>query len=365
MVSVYWLACATGTPPNVFTQEELFELAGYQNFPAEQRRLIGAIFRASGVKRRAMWFPRGGHQQRGEGPDGFHTRYVTGIREMVPRVARQALMAAGLEPEQIGLLVFASCTGYTCPGFSIELARSLGLPETIPTANLLGMGCSALVPAMDRATDRLLAHPGQRALVIAAEICSATYWIDEDLETAVGNSIFADGAAAVVLTSNERDLNGPRGLNAGDAFSHFARIEGYRTLRDGRFLDDMGFTNCKGRLRVRLSREVPERVLPLVLKMTDLLELPESSRVAFHPGGKKILDGLEAALRAKSESWSQPIRWSREVLRDHGNMSSPTAAFVLQRSIRERELRRGGERGALITMGPGLSVEGVKLSWLG
>jgi predicted naringenin-chalcone synthase len=348
---VYWLAFSTGNPPHFFPQQQIFRMARYDRFPREIARKAQCVFKMAGVARRSMWLPREDYEPSCD-PDDFHRRYRDGLAALAPRVAAEALLRAGLGGEDVDFVVFASCTGYTCPGYSVELAHALGVPEGRPTANLLGMGCTALVPALRAAWDHLRSEPGSRALVVAAEICSATYWIDDDLEAAVGNALFGDGAAAIVLSSREDDLE--RGREA------MARIEGFRTLRDGRALSAMGFTQRGGRLRVRLASEIPETIVPLAVRMAKALELEDGARVAFHPGGRKILDLLEQDL---PPGWEAPIGWSRAVLRDFGNMSSPTAAFVLKRSFEERPLQTG-ERGAIFTMGPGISVEAMKMRWL-
>jgi predicted naringenin-chalcone synthase len=356
-MSVYWLSLATRTPPQFYSQEELFRMAGYGDFPSDERRRVQVLFKGAGIEKRAMWLEPGDARPKTD-PDDFHHRYLSGIREIAPQVAQQALDQAGLKGSDIDFLVFTSCTGYTCPGFSAEIATLLNVPRDRPTANLLGMGCSALVPSLERAWDHLVARPGTRALVISAEICSATYWIDHDLETAMGNALFGDGAAAIVLTSKKEDIE--RKARSKEFFAH---IEGFKTLREGKYLSDMGFTQKEGRLRVRLAREVPERIIPLVLEMVTRLEVPAGSRLAFHPGGKRILDVLEKALLPQSEQWKEPVQWSRDVLRSNGNMSSPTAAFVLERSLVNRPVY-SGEMGGLVTMGPGLSVEGMRMRWM-
>lgn len=354
-MSVYLLSLATQTPSTFFEQGALFELAGYPQFPEEERRKIQAIFRASGVKRRAMELD-GSQTSPTTHPDDFHRRYLRGIRSIVPQAARKALERAGLLPSDIDTLVFVSCTGYTCPGYSAELAYHLGLRQDRPTVNLLGMGCSALLPGMHQAWNHLKAYPHSRALVIAAEICSATYWIDHDPETAVGNALFGDGCAALVLSSNPEDLT------KGSTDSVPAELFYFRTLRDGRYLSDMGFTQQEGRLRVRLAREIPNRIIPLVSQMIERLEISPQERVAFHPGGRKILDLFTEHL-PPSLQLEAPLDWARAILRSYGNMSSPTVAFVLEHSLKERPAMPG-ETAAMITLGPGLSVEGAKLRFL-
>lgn len=351
-MKVYWLSSGTALPPRRFGQEQVFEMAGYAKRSDAVRRIASAAFRGADVGTRCLWLELE-RLPTSPGADELHGRYLEGVRALAPRAARSALERSGLQPSDIDFVVFASCTGYTCPGFSVELANELGVAETKPTANLLGMGCSALVPALERAHDHLVARPGSRALVVAAEICSATYWVDDDPETAVGNALFGDGAGAVVLSSSSDDLTRVKGQAAGE-------LLGFATLRDPRYLDDMGFAQKDGRLRVRLDRSIPDRVVPLLERMLARLELdPRGGRIALHPGGKRILDLAEERLGL---SWREPLGWSREMLREVGNLSSPTAIFVLERSFERRPIQ-DGELGALVAMGPGLSVEGVRVRW--
>jgi predicted naringenin-chalcone synthase len=357
---VHWLGFATQTPKQRFSQDELFQLAKYEDCSPADRRKFQALFRAAGVKTRAMYLTREQYQPT-QNADEFHIRYVAGVRELAPLVAREALQRAGVRVGELDFLVFVSCTGYTCPGFSAELAHTLGMREDRPTANLLGMGCSALVPGLELLWSHLAARPGSRGMVVATEICSSTYWIDQDLETVIGNALFGDGAAAIVLSSSEIDSG--RKLKEGKTIGE---IEGFRTLRDGRYFSDMGFTQKDGRLRVRLAREIPERILPLFLSVMNSLELEPGARVAVHPGGRKILDLVEGRLVAQAAQWKEPLDWSRHILRELGNMSSPTVAFVLEQSFQARPLNATAgveEAGALVTMGPGLSVEAVRIRW--
>lgn len=348
-MSVYWLSFSTATPPRSFSQEELFELAGYSKYSPEIQRQFQVLFRASGVKRRGMWINEE-NPRPSTHPDEFHQRYMEGLRAIAPLAANRALDRAGLKGSDIDFVVFASCTGYSCPGFSVELAHLLGVREDRPTASFLGMGCSALVPSLDRASDYLLARPGSRALVVAAEICSATYWVDPDPETAMGNALFGDGAAAIILSSNKADCT---------RVAQPIEIQGFRTVRDSRFISEMGFTQKEGRLRLRLAREIPDRIVPLVLEMVRKLEVTGREKVMFHPGGRRVLDLITEA----APGWEAPIKWSREVLKNFGNMSSPTVAFVLEEALKN-EPARSGDTGALITMGPGISVEGVRMRWM-
>jgi alkylresorcinol/alkylpyrone synthase len=348
MNTVHWLSHATGNPPRWFTQEQCLAMAGYERFGEEAARKFRALLRASAVERRALWLNEAEFRLT-EDPDDFHRRYVEGVRYLAPRVARLALEKAGLGGSDVDYVVFVSCTGYACPGFSMELAHELGMSDGSATANLVGMGCSALVPGLERAWERCVARPGTRSLVVAAEVSSAMYWVDEEGETQVGNAIFGDGAAAILLSSRVSDVG-------------LARVEGFRTVRDTRFLGDMGLTQQRGRLRLRLARELPGHILPMVEAMVERLELGPGARPVLHPGGRRILDLIEERFGPRGGRWRESVGWSRGVLRDFGNMSSPTVAFVLERALAASPARAGEEL-VLVAMGPGLAVEAARLRW--
>jgi len=68
----------------------------------------------------------------------------------------------------------------------------------------------------------------------------------------------------------------------------------------------------------------------------------------MHPGGRKVLEAVEHALALPREA----LRHAWDVLAEYGNMSSPTALFVL-----ERTLSAGASgRHLLAAFGPGFTV---------
>jgi predicted naringenin-chalcone synthase len=334
------LGLGTAVPPYSYTQDEAYQLAGYG------RRSIQSVFRNSAIERRRLAI-QASHRPTTD-PDWFARHYEEWAIRLGSQAALSALRASGVDAQEIDYLVATSCTGYLCPGVSQWLARELGLSPRAKTANLVGMGCNAVVPALERAAEFARLHPGARTLVVATEVCSATYWVDDrDLETAVGNAIFADGASAAVI-SNEPVEAGP-GLH----------LAGFASRADRELIRYMGFHNQQGRLRVMLSRDVPEAVLPLAeAAIDDLLgnaglERRDVARWIVHPGGRRVLElteerlGLQGAL---GPSW--------RVLAEYGNMSSATLLFVLKEHLLEQS--KGPM--VMVGMGPGLSVETALLS---
>lgn len=345
------LGLGTAVPPNRYTQEELLALSGYRS------RAIQSIFRNSAIETRHLAVEPD-HKLTND-PQWFADHYRNWAVRLGAEAARKALARAGVMASGVDYLVATSCTGYVCPGISLLLARELGLSNRAKTANLVGMGCSAALPALERASEFLARRPGGVALVVAVEVSSAAYWVnDADLESGVGNAIFSDGAAAAVVAAPGapgagRSEAGPRPILQ---FHHFAT----RTNRE--LIDYMGFTNDAGRLRVRLSRDLPEAVIPLAEQVVgDLLASAGRgretvSRWVFHPGGKRILELAEARLGLAGQ-----LGPSREVLRRYGNMSSATVLFVLEEHLKQRPGR--GELGVLMSMGPGLTAEGALVRW--
>ena len=88
----------------------------------------------------------------------------------------------------------------------------LGFNRNVQRASIVGLGCAGAVPTLQRAADFVRANPSRKALMLAVKIYSACYYIDNSLETVVGNAIYADGAAAHFsgLTSSV-DIGGGEG----------------------------------------------------------------------------------------------------------------------------------------------------------
>lgn len=335
-------ALATALPPRVFTQEEVFGLCGYQSEAARQ------LFRHSGVERRHLWLEK--DTRLPETTDELAARYATGAVALAQQAARACLDQGGVARSDVGLLVVASCTGYLCPGLSARVAPLLGLPPGVQRADLLGMGCSGALPALQRGADYVRSHPGRCALVVAVEVCSAAYYLDDSLETTVANAICADGAAAVLLGT----VSGTGPAIAGFA-SHLAPEHAGL----------VGFEQRDGRLRVLLSKEIRHLAGPLAvasvgaLLAAAALSQQEIGEWIVHPGGPKVLDNVCCSLSIGEES----VQESREVLRECGNLSSPTVLFVLDRVLARRRASRQPGWGVSLALGPGMSAESMLLHW--
>ncbi len=345
------LSCATEVPPLRLTQEDVFRYMGYTS-PRIRR-----IFLNSGIDHRHFWADAETFSP-DETPDELHARYREGAMHLSCQVARSALAAAGLAPAELDCILAASCTGYLCPDLSTLLVGHLGLRSDVQRGALLGHGCAGALPLLQRGADYARAHPGRRVLAIAVEICSAAYYVDSSMETVVGNAICADGAAAVVL------WNPPTTAAAGTNGMHAPRILAFQSVIDPSQLDKVGFEQREGKLRIILAAEIRDLAGPIIERCLEGLLTPQGLRredVRFwilHPGGRKVLDAAAQYLGLREEQ----LQLSRQVLRNFGNMSSPTVLFVLNEVLRSGS-PRPGDYGVLLALGPGFAAEAALLGW--
>lgn len=333
-------AVATATPAQRFTQAELLQLAGYGD---ERRR---GFFEASDITGRHLYIDRGRFRP-DESVDELNDRFCRGALELGERAAREALDRAGWSPGQLDFLATTTCTGRLTPSIDAHLVARLGCHAGVQRVHVGDTGCASAVVALQQACNHLRAFPGHRALVLAVEICSAAYFLDERLESAVAHAIFADGAGALALAAD----------GAGPA------ILAHRTLFRSEHLDAMGFEYPAGRPRVVLSKDVRRIGSAMMAEMARALMESQGLKRGdvrdwvLHSAGRRVLDRVRGLLDLDESALSH----ARTVLREYGNMSSATILFVLERALR----REGapGEWGVMVGLGPGFAAEGALLRW--
>jgi len=332
------------TPALRVTQEQSLEYAGYTS------DRIRRIFLNTGIAYRHFYFETPPRPD--ETSDELNRRYLDGAMETGGRAVRACLEAAGLSSRDVDLLVVCTSTGYACPDIGTRLVGPVGLRPDIQRASMTGLGCAGALPALQRACDFAEAHPGRIALVLAVEICSACYYVDDTLETVVGNAICADGASAFLLTSGSV------------VASRYPRIVDFQSLLEPEQLGLVGMTHRYGKLRIVLGAEVPDLAPSLIRgALTPLLarhglRLSDIRFWVVHPGGSKVLDTLQTQLGLTDPD----LRFARTVLRNYGNMSSPTVMFVLDEVIANGD-PRPGDWGVMTALGPGMAAEAALLRW--
>ncbi len=272
-------------------------------------------------------------------------RYEQHAPHLAAAAAEEALRDAGVQPDAVTDLVVVSCTGFSAPGVDAALVERLGLRPDVQRTLIGFMGCFGAINGMRAGAAACAARPGATALVICVELCSLHIRGDSDSQNQVASALFADGAAAAVL----RDDASP----GGNAVVMGVLERGASLLlSEGR--DWMTWRVTDAGFAMTLSRQVPVAVRRHVGSFVESLAAAPAT-YAVHPGGPGILDAVEAGLGGEAPG----VCASRHVLRQYGNMSSPTVLFVL----REIWRRRGRQAlpCALLAFGPGLSLEGLVL----
>ena len=346
------LSIATSNPPNRYTQNEVYELASkHSEFYRNPR--IKQIFLNSDIDYRHLYFDIPSFV-RPETVDELHDRYRNGAVEIGTDAIKKCLSANNMTPDDIDCIIAVSCTGYLCPGLAELYIRELGLRNDIQRADLLGMGCAGAMPGLQRAFDFVRSYPDRKALLVAVEICSACYYIDDSLETVVGNAICADGVAAVVIGMTNDD--------------RLPKIRGFETHLEPSMIGTVGFEQRQGMLRIILAKDIRDlagslssTLINRILKNYGLTK-EQITHWILHSGGRKVIDNIQSEVGLRDDQ----IRHSKFVLRNFGNMSSPTVLFVLKEVMGNSGTEpnsKPGDIGIMLALGPGLAVEGALLEW--
>jgi alkylresorcinol/alkylpyrone synthase len=312
-------------------------------------RLLGA-FDNTGIVRRHLVQPLAWYEQ----PRSFvekNALYTRGALALAHQAAARALALAPCRASELAAIVFVSSTGIATPSLDSHLVQLLDLPRSIARVPLWGLGCAGGAAGLARAAT-LCRGLGAPVLLVAVEVCSATF-VSRDCSKSnlIATALFADGAAAAVVAP---DGDGP------------ALLGGYAKLLDDTE-DVMGWTVHDDGLQVRFARSIPhivrQHAAEFVREAARANGLPEGAihHLVLHPGGAKVLEAYAHALDVPPARLSA----SHEVLRDHGNMSSPTALFALDAFMRASKQRGGpdGGHGIVVGLGPGFCAESVVFRW--
>jgi alkylresorcinol/alkylpyrone synthase len=274
--------------------------------------------------------------------------YVENALDLSEKAARRALDKADASPEDIGAIFFVSTTELSTPSIDSKLLFKLGLSEHTRRVPIWGLGCAAGAGGLARAAEHVRVYPEKLVLLVGVELCGLTFQKEDSSKACfISTALFGDGAAAVVLGSDSGGGAGPEILGS------------YSTTWPGTE-DLMGWEIVEAGFKVQLSRSVPELVRERMSENLGAacswvgIEPEDLLHFVTHPGGAKVLEAFEEILGLDPGG----LALSREVLHDHGNMSSVTVLFILQRLLESGECSPG-EHGVVTAMGPGFSAEHV------
>jgi alkylresorcinol/alkylpyrone synthase/polyketide synthase Type III len=321
---------------------------------------VRSIFLNSTIQRRYLALPppdRDGTRAQ-ETQGDLLDRHKALTVDMGARALQTCLDKAGAAIADIRHLCCVTSTGFLTPGLSALLIRELGIDRHCGRTDIVGMGCNAGLNALSVVSGWSIAHPGELAVVLCAEACSAAYVLDSTMRTAVVNSLFGDGAAALALVADAG--NGPPGASAGPRILKFASCIIPEALDAMRY----DWDSVQDRFSFFLDPQVPyvvgahaELVVDHLLTDTSL-NRGDITHWLVHAGGKKVIDALMVNLGLNRYD----VRHSIGVLRDYGNVSSGSFLFSYERLLQEG-VTTPGEYGVLMTMGPGSTIETALIQW--
>lgn len=337
-------ALATAVPPAAYTQAECWELAQKSTLRERLKKrsmlILQTILKGDhGIAKRHFAMPAIEAVF-----DVTSDQLNAAFRHEAPALAGRALTAAlaqaGLRADELDALLVCTCTGYLCPGISSYVAEQLGLRPNSFLQDLVGLGCGAAIPTLRAASHIVASQPGAKVACIAIEICSAAFYLDDDPGVIISACLFSDGAAATIW----RDQPGPRGLRAFEFNTHHVPAD----------RDKLRFEQRDGKLRNLLHRSVPELAAAAVQRLWGERGPRPVARVVAHTGGRDVLEALGPVVAPHS------LGASTRVLRDYGNMSSPSVLFALEETLKDGPPDAAGDFW-LVSFGAGFSAHSCRL----
>ncbi|MFY9910605.1 MAG: 3-oxoacyl-[acyl-carrier-protein] synthase III C-terminal domain-containing protein [Candidatus Sulfotelmatobacter sp.] len=355
-------SAASAFPQHYYSQKVLLDrLQDYWGDQLRNPQLLARLHRNVTVEGRYLSVPAEQYpaiKTWGEAND----IWIRVAQELGERALCLALHNAGLKTSDVGALLFTTVTGVASPSIDALLINRMGLPVNIRRTPIFGLGCVAGAAGIARAADYVRAYPAQAAAVVSVELCSLTIQ-REDLSVAnlISSGLFADGAAAVVVTGEDfepreyenekREINGPT-------------IVATRSIFYPRTEDMMGWNISEKGFRIILSTEVPTLIRENLGRDVDAFladnghSRGDLKSFVMHTGGPKVLQASAAALGLHNgeldASWAS--------LRKVGNLSSASVLVVLEDVMKNRR-PEPGTLGLLAAMGPGFCSELVLLEW--
>lgn len=339
---MYLRSLATAVPRHSFTQQSCWQAMRKSNLLDSLKPRSAALMEkiltngSSGIERRNLALDAI-EESFGHCAEKLNNHFEHEAPPLATTALMDALRKAGLVAADVDALFVCTCTGYLCPGVSSHVAEQSGMRHDVYLADLVGLGCGAAIPMMRAAQGFLAANPNAVVATVAVEICSSAFFANDDPGVLISLCLFGDGAAAAIWTNHGA---------AGDwQAGHFTTT--HRPVER----EKIRFVNSAGKLKNQLHRAVPGLAGDAVASLF-AQRMAEPDQVLAHSGGRDVVEALEAVLPFY-------LTETREVLRDHGNMSSPSVLFALERRLTENN--PGDKRLWLTAFGAGFAAHACEL----
>jgi len=314
---MYLQSIASAFPEREYTQEQtlriLSDSGGLDGLKPRSRKILEQVLSGdSGISTR-QFAPGDLGELFGHDAGGLHRVFEEKAPQLAAEALRKACDKIVAHPSEIDALLICTCTGYLCPGLTSHVSEQLGVRPNAFLQDLLGLGCGAAIPMLEAARGIASANPDALIATVAVEISSAAFYLDDDPGVLISLCLFGDGASASLWKGNQQ----------GSQF----RFSNFQTLHKPEHREKIRFVNANGKLRNQLHRSVPELAAEAVAELY-ALRTQEPEKVIAHTGGRDVIEALEATLPGHH------LPETRGVLRQHGNISSPSVLVALEEAIK-------------------------------
>ncbi len=266
---------------------------------------------------------------------GIERRHIAADHEttvdLSEPAARRALEAAGVRPEDVDLIVFATSTpDYIFPNCGVLLQQRLGC-RAGPPAFSVEAACSGFLYALTIADKFVRTGDSQCALVVGSETFSRiTDW--DDRSTAI---LFADGAGAVVLRPSEKPGILSTHLHADGNYKDMLYCPG------GVSRDTPAFTESQSRKTITMTgNEVFKVAVTSLGKVVDealaasQLDRSDIDWLVPHQANIRII-------QATARKLDLPMERVISTVQEHGNTSAASVPLALDAGVRDGRIKRG------------------------
>lgn len=249
-----------------------------------------------------------------------------------------------INPAGITHLITVSCTGMSAPGLDLQIIELMNLDTRIYRTSLNFMGCYAAIHALKMADSICKSDAAAKVVIVCTELCTLHFQREASINSITSSLLFADGSAAVLVTPDSFQEDG-------------LYLNGFYSEIISKGKNDMSWELSSSGFLMTLSGYVPDLIEEdfnsLVNKASAHIGIDRSkiSDWCIHPGGKRIIDAICRSLQLKQEE----LEPSYAVLKNYGNMSSPTILFVLEKIM--KAAHRQEQHVFAAAFGPGLTME--------
>jgi alkylresorcinol/alkylpyrone synthase len=344
------LATATLNPPFKNSSKDIIEAMKkhwFPHMPKDVARKAELIFHGAEISQRYSALPLDVVLQE-MSFEQKNNLYIESMIKMGTEVLQKALLENNLSALDLDGIITTSCTGFMIPSVDAHIINRLKMKQNIFRLPVTEMGCAGGTSGLIYADQFLKANPGKKIALVSVEIPSITFQpSDFSVENLVSTAIFADGASCVILGGDEH---------------HGLRIVDWDMYHFPDAIHLMGYDLKNSGLKIVLDRAVPEQIkehfprilLPFLQK--NKMTVEDVDHYMFHPGGKKIIQMVKNFI----EPYGKNISESIDVLNQHGNMSSSTILYILDKKMKQN-IKHG--TGYMLAFGPGFMAQSLLLSW--